>query len=129
MTLLPVILTIMGALVGSGGIVFGALRFNRDETGKTVTQHSKILADMESINQHLISELERVRKDLDELRAEYDKLLDERNEYRNKVDSCTDNLQRTNRKVASLEQTITDHETRTGELEALIAQLRKEQGG
>jgi chromosome segregation ATPase len=121
-TILPVILTIVGALVGSGGIVFGALRFNRDETGKTVTQHSKILADMESVNQHLIDELVRLRNELATLRIEHDRVTEERNEYRDKVDSCTDQVSRLKRKVASLEQIIESHEK-------LIEQLRGASGG
>lgn len=124
MTLLPVILTIIGALVGSGGIVFGALRFNRDETGKTVSQHSAILADMESVNQHLITELDRLRNQLNELRLEYEKLLEERNRLRRLVDSHAEDLSDLKRKVASLERTIDEIQTKNEELQGLIAQLR-----
>lgn len=120
-TALPVFLTIIGALVGSGGIVFGALRFNRDETGKTVTQHSKILADMESVNQHLIAELDRLRAELNELRVEHEKIIDERDEYRRKVNKCTDEVERLTRTVASLEQIVEEHKR-------LIRKLRGESG-
>jgi chromosome segregation ATPase len=124
MTWLPVLLTVVGALVGSGGIVFGALRFNRDETGKTVTQHSAILADMESVNQHLISELDRLRRQLDELRAEHETLLEDRARLRRLVGEHVEDITALKRKVASLEKTIEEIHSKNQELESLIAQLR-----
>lgn len=71
---ITVILGIVAALVGSGGIVWGALRYNRQEAGEIVQQHSQILADMRSLNEELHLALSRAREERDQLRTEVEKL-------------------------------------------------------
>jgi hypothetical protein len=63
MTPLPVILSVLIALAGTGGIVFGALRYNRDEAGKVVTQQAQVLGDMKLLNDELGEALRRARQD------------------------------------------------------------------
>ena len=55
---------------GLGGIVFTALKFNRDDTTAIVGQQSNVLKDMATLN----DELRQTAKDL---REERDKLRDE----------------------------------------------------
>lgn len=64
---LPVIISLVVGLVGSGGIVFGALRYNRDEAGKIVTQQTNVLTDMRGLNDELNESLGRMRAERDEL--------------------------------------------------------------
>jgi cell division protein FtsB len=58
------------ALVGSGGIVFTALRFGREEA-------TGLVAIMRDLNDELQEALERTRKQRDELAAEVDRLHEE----------------------------------------------------
>jgi cell division protein FtsB len=62
------------AIAGSGGLVFGALRYNREESGKVISQHSIILADMRTLNEELHQALQRTREERDALTEEVTKL-------------------------------------------------------
>jgi hypothetical protein len=56
------------ALMGLGGLVFTALRFNRDDTSAIVSQQSTVLHDMQAINEELRHERDDCRGELAELR-------------------------------------------------------------
>jgi chromosome segregation ATPase len=48
-------------LAGLGALVFGALRFNREDAKSVVDQQSTLLSDMRSLNDELAEALERCR--------------------------------------------------------------------
>lgn len=79
---LPIVLGLIVAVAGSGGLVFGALRYNREEAGKVIAQHGQILADMRVLNDELQAALNRTRTERDELNAEVVKLRVEIHELR-----------------------------------------------
>lgn len=58
------------AMVGSGGVIFGALRYNREEAGKIIQQHAQILADMRLLNEELQRALLDARTERDDLKVE-----------------------------------------------------------
>lgn len=66
----PVLLSVVGAVVGAGGFVFGALRFNRDEARVVVSTQQSVLDDAWRVNQELCAKLEREREERVRLRAE-----------------------------------------------------------
>lgn len=68
--LIPIIIAVVVAVAGSGGVVFGALRYNRDEAGRVVTQQTAVLESMRILNDELQSALDRVRLERDNLIAE-----------------------------------------------------------
>lgn len=76
-TWLPVALSLFVALVGSGGALFGALRYNRDEAGKVVIQQTAVLTNMQALNDELQGALERARSERDELISELQKTRQE----------------------------------------------------
>ena len=67
-------ITIVIALMGIAGVVFTALRFNRDDTTAIVNQQSSIVADMKVLNDELRSTVDRLRVENEELRRTVDRL-------------------------------------------------------
>ena len=61
-------------LFGLAGIVFTALRFNRDDTTAIVQQQSTVLGSMKELNDELRETADRMRAERDELRAEVARL-------------------------------------------------------
>jgi len=74
---LPVVISVVVALAGTGGIVFGALRYNRDEAGKVVSQQSTILDDMRDLMAEQQSALTNARVERDEERSASQRCRDE----------------------------------------------------
>lgn len=74
---LPAIISAVIALAGTGGVVFGALRYNRDEAGKVVTQQTTVLTSMQALNDELTDALTRAREDAVHFRTERDELVNE----------------------------------------------------
>lgn len=84
-------------LIGSGGlaaIIFGALRFRREDAGMIVTQARDVMASMKDLVDELEeglvrcrAEVKRVRADRDRYRAERDEA---RMELRRELESRTD---------------------------------------
>lgn len=75
MTWLPAAISAIIALAGTGGVVFGALRYNRDEAGKVVTQQTTVLSSMQALNDELSEALTRARADTAHFREERDLLM------------------------------------------------------
>lgn len=69
------------ALVGSGGIVFGALRFNREEATRIVEQQSTILSNMEILYEATKEERDALQKNVSELRDELQEARQEAQKY------------------------------------------------
>lgn len=76
-SLLPAIISAVIALAGTGGVVFGALRYNRDEAGKVVLQQTAVLTNMQSLNDELADALTRAREEAARFRQERDELMAE----------------------------------------------------
>jgi chromosome segregation ATPase len=74
---IPILLAAIATLIGSGGIVWGALRYNREEAGKIVVQQTAVLTDMRGLNDELQEALTRTRTERDELRGEVRKCREE----------------------------------------------------
>ncbi len=77
-----------------------ALRYNREDAGKVISQQSTVLRDMQALNQQLHADLERAQ-------AERDALLLERKEYDEKIRELND-------KIEGLKGQIRDLERRMG---------------
>jgi len=89
---LPIILAAIVTIAGSGGVVFGALRYNRDEAGRIVEQQTSVLTDMRGLNDELQEALSRTRTERDELRDEVRKCRDEIMGLRGQVKALQDSL-------------------------------------
>ena len=67
---LPQILALIIGLVGLAGVVFTALKFNRDDTTAVVSQQDTILNDMKLINEELRTTSKELREERDGLREQ-----------------------------------------------------------
>ncbi|PYS67704.1 MAG: hypothetical protein DMF69_22275 [Acidobacteria bacterium] len=76
-----VILGALVALVGSGGIVFGALRFNREEATRIVEQQSTILQNMELLYEATKEERDALQKNVIELRGALEQAREDAEKY------------------------------------------------
>lgn len=66
--------TFTGPIVVLAGVVFLALRYNREETGKTVEQQTAVLGNMREVYEALKESLTRAETERDAARLEADKL-------------------------------------------------------
>jgi septal ring factor EnvC (AmiA/AmiB activator) len=89
---LPVIFAAFVTVAGSGGVVFGALRYNRDEAGKIVIQQTSVLTDMRGLNDELQEALNRTRTERDELLSEVRGCREEIARLRGQVTALQDAL-------------------------------------
>ena len=71
------IIALVTAIVGVGGLIFTALKFNREQSAATVTQASQILDGMKALNDGLRAqvgdlriEVERLQQRVEELTAQ-----------------------------------------------------------
>jgi chromosome segregation ATPase len=71
---LPQILALILGLVGLAGVIFTALKYNRDDTTAIVGQQSTILNDMKSLNEELRSTATSLREERDALRTQVENL-------------------------------------------------------
>lgn len=74
---ISILISVVIALAGSGGIVFGALRYNRDEAGRIVIQQTNVLTDMRGLNDELSEALDRMRTEKSELHTDLQKAREE----------------------------------------------------
>jgi uncharacterized coiled-coil DUF342 family protein len=68
------LLGIVIGILGIGGILFTALRYNRDDTTAVLTQQSTIVGEMKTLNEELRTTTDRLRDERDELRDQVVKL-------------------------------------------------------
>lgn len=78
-------LAIVIGLTGLGGIIFTALRYQRDDTTAIVSQQNTILGDFKSLNEELRLATDRLRAERDECGEEVAKLRRELGEVRGGV--------------------------------------------
>jgi len=69
-----------GVIAGVGGLVFVALKYNREDATSVIGQQSAILADMKTLNDELAGTLERCQKQRDAARALVETRLEEANQ-------------------------------------------------
>ena len=67
---IPQILALIIGLVGLAGVIFTALKFNRDDTTAVVSQQDTILNDMRIINEELRTTSTELREERDGLRTQ-----------------------------------------------------------
>ncbi len=68
------IIALITAACGIGGLVFTALRYNRDSTSTAVATQSQIVHDMKVLNDELQASRDQLRSEVDRLRGEIDRL-------------------------------------------------------
>lgn len=61
-------------VMGVAGVIFTALRYNRDDSTAIVQQQSTVLNDMHTINDELRLQVKDLREQIDRLRDELAKL-------------------------------------------------------
>lgn len=66
-----------GVVAGVGGLVFVALKYNREDATSVIGQQSSILADMKALNDELAGSLERCQKQRDVARSVAERRLEE----------------------------------------------------
>lgn len=62
---LPVVLSVASAIGGTIGLMFGALRFSRDEAAAVIGQQQSLLVDMKRHNDEICERLARVDSGVD----------------------------------------------------------------
>ncbi len=97
---LSVVVPVGTAVVAVGGVVFAALKFNREDAGKVVSQQSVVLQDMHTLN-------ERLHADLARAVTERDLLL-------GKVTDCNERIEELTGEIAGLKGRINDLESAMG---------------
>lgn len=66
-----------GVIAGVGGLVFVALKYNREDATSVIGQQSAILADMKALNDELAGTLDRCQKQRDAARGVAETRLEE----------------------------------------------------
>jgi predicted RNase H-like nuclease (RuvC/YqgF family) len=67
---IPIIIGILGI----AGIIFTALKYNRDDTTAVITQQSTIVGEMKTLNDELRTTTTDLRGERDQLRAQVEEL-------------------------------------------------------
>ena len=73
------------AILGVAGLIFTALKFNRDDSTSIVNQQTAILNNMATLNSELRSSDERLRAERDELMLQTEKLNGQVEELRREL--------------------------------------------
>jgi hypothetical protein len=68
------LLALVIGLMGLGGVIFTALKFNRDDTTAVVSQQDTILNEMKTVNEELRLTVVDLRTERDALRLEVQEL-------------------------------------------------------
>ena len=66
----PVLVTLAIGVFGLAGVIFTALKFNRDDTTAIVSQQNTLMGDMKMLNEELRTSTEVLRGERDSLREE-----------------------------------------------------------
>lgn len=106
--------TFTGPIVVLAGVVFLALRYNREETGKIVSQQAGVLDDMNSVYERLKDALERAERERDAARQERDDTRAERDALLQEVVSLRQEVAGARGEVASLREELAAYERRRG---------------
>ena len=72
--MLAQIIALVIGVFGIAGVIFTALKYNRDDTTAVVTQQSQILGDMKQLNDEWRATAELLRVERDELRTQVEGL-------------------------------------------------------
>ena len=70
----PVLVTLAIGVFGLAGVIFTALKFNRDDTTAIVSQQNTLMGDMKMLNEELRTSTETLRGERDSLRDEVARL-------------------------------------------------------
>lgn len=81
-------------IMGIAGLVFTALKFNRDDTTSIVNQQNTILGDMKILNEELRTTTDRLRVERDELRTQVDRLTGQLDAFRDELRDRGERLER-----------------------------------
>ena len=122
MLTIPALVTIVGGFVSFGAFVFGALKYNREEAGKIVTQQTNVLTDMRALNDELVEHIARLREERDSLR-------EQRDDLRTKVDACSNEIRELRAVIEALEKKIVSLEATISHLEELLNKRAEADGG
>jgi len=70
------VIAFITALCGLAGIIFTALRYNRESSTATVQQQSQIVQDMRTLNDELHQKIEDLKAEVKDLKARLQELDD-----------------------------------------------------
>lgn len=93
-------------IVGILGILFAALKFNREDAGKVVSQQSEILKDMKLLNEQLHIDLTRAIEERDRIITERDSLRLRASERDARIEQLTGEIAALQHKIHELEGLI-----------------------
>ena len=71
------LITLGIAVLGLGGLIFTALKFNRDDTTSILTQQDTIVGEMRLLNEELRTSTSSLREERDSLKLQVDRLTKE----------------------------------------------------
>ena len=66
----PVLVTLAIGVFGLAGVIFTALKFNRDDTTAIVSQQNTLMGDMKMLNEELRTSTKTLQDERDSLREE-----------------------------------------------------------
>src|SRR5262245_22560219 len=95
-------------IFGVAGIIFTALKFNRDDTSAVVTQQSTILNDMKTLNGELRAAAEDLRKERDDLKSKVDYLTGQVEMLREELRAASQGI---SGQVSKIQQQLDDEHT------------------
>lgn len=73
-------------VLGVAGLVFTALKYNRDDTTAIVNQQSVIVGEMKTLNDELRTTVGSLREENGRLRVQVEKLTTQISEFRKRLD-------------------------------------------
>jgi uncharacterized coiled-coil DUF342 family protein len=90
----PVLVTLAIGIFGLAGLVFTALKFNRDDTTSIVNQQTTLMGDMKMLNEELRTSTETLRGERDSLREEVARLNGQITELRHELRESSGRIER-----------------------------------
>lgn len=73
----PEVLALATGVLGVAGLIFTALKYNRDDATAVVSQQSQIVGDMKALNDELRTTVQDLRLQRDELKLQVDRLTEQ----------------------------------------------------
>jgi hypothetical protein len=71
---IPTAVSVIIGIMGLAGVIFTALKFNRDDTAAIVSQQDTLMNEMRGLNDELRITVDRLRHERDELQKTVDEL-------------------------------------------------------
>lgn len=98
-------IAIATGIIGLAGLIFTALRYNRDDSTAAVNQQSTILSDMKLLNEELRKTAQDLKTERDELKGQVTALTEQVEAMRSELRQAHEQLAR---QVQRLQQSVDD---------------------